>query len=262
MNAVVKVVLGAASLATAFAGGYFLGKGRAEAKSENYINEEVRRAIASASKTVVNARSTDEFEDLVETGDYIRTITKSEERELVDYLSAYNGSEREEIVLDDIHDDEVPSSVIVTTEDVDGEEIEVLRPAFEDELDSSDDDDETDDEPQKEFNRDAWRVGVISPEDYRQGCPGHIRESFTYYDIDDVVTDSDGLPMEDDTIFGDCLSQFGLFGTPNDTVYIRNNEKHLDMHVTKVHASYQEAVLGVPFWDEDDSPRKMRAWHE
>lgn len=257
-------LVGLGSLAAGAVGGFFGGKTYAEKKAEAYINEELTKAI------VPDIHQEEKSEPVPPQPRQV--LDPEEEKEFTNYLAAYGGDEDEKVTsVHHIHrevDADDPSSyeedaVIVTTVDEDGNEIQVYRSRVDlVEEGLIEDDEEQTPETAPSMTRESWRVGVISPDDYRKGIAGHTREQLTYYEADDVIIDSSGVALNDETVIGDALSMFGMYGAPADTVYMRNNEKHLDLEITKVRGAYQEIVLGVPMEEGDDSPRKMRAYHE
>lgn len=270
-----------------FASGYFSGDLIAKKKGEARINEEIQREISrlhhpsnrntldsGTTKTGHTLRIESPIEE-IPAKDETSAAPKAPVRPdtlQTDYSALYSGETiRDVIKIDHTADPDDPedydeTAEIVTIVNDNGDETTIYhRTAEEVETDIPEelkeyrrqiDDDDT--IPARE----KWRVTVISPDEFRTGMPGQARHKLTYYEGDDTVADEDGVPIDDPTVFGDGLSQFGLYGTPNDTVYIRNLEQHVDMHITKVRGSFSELVLGVPLFEEDDSPRKMRAFDE
>lgn len=247
-------LVGLGSFGIGFAGGFFTGKLRAEKVAETYIQEELQREMSKLRHPSNIAAQPSSDEVVVP-----EKLDEEAEKELQGYLSAYQPMDGEVVVDQDEDED-----VIIVRDEETGETRTVYNPDVEmpelpeDLIEHRREIDEDDTIPQRE----KWRVTVISPDEFRIGEGGQTREKLTYYEADDTVADSDGNPVDDPTLFGDGLANFGLFGAPNDTVYIRNREAHVDMHIVKVKGSYSELVAGVPMWKEDASPRKMRAYHE
>lgn len=85
----------------------------------------------------------------------------------------------------------------------------------------------------------------ISPEMYREGRPGQATVELLYYAVDGVVTDDQGIPIEDiDRFLGDFETRFGSEGASSDELYVRNMRESWDFHVVKLNESYEERVIG------------------
>ena len=255
MNTEYVIIGGVVLSAASFYAGYVVGQTRAEKLAEQYINEEISNVLALAKESAgieeeptavmeeTDIPENEVLERIVEIsgGDLYRS-------ECERYISRYD--EDADRVLDiqfinrEVDPDDPESweehSAIVTIEE-DGEEVQVFR-TLDDIEDDLEDDEEFESLSEAE-RREQWRVGVISEDEFRLGMPGHTREEMTFYEDDEIVVGENGLPIDDYTMFGDGLSQFGMYGSPNDTCYIRNNELHLDMHIVKVRGSYEEEVL-------------------
>lgn len=264
-------IVGGVALAVGVGIGYFVGKTRAERLAEEYINEELTKFFDREDREVTITESDPSPEDKRDIHQEIR----DRENELATYLAAYKDdlTSGETIVgTEEIHqevDPDDPASyeehgAMITIVDETGDEVTTYHRTdldmFEEEYDDEDPDDDSQDDVY--LSRESWRVGTISPEDWRAGMPGHVREDLTYYEEDDILVDSSGVVITDDEIIGDGLANFGVFGAPPDQVFVRNNEKHFDFRITRVNGSYHESVLGIDMDDEDTSPRKMRAMYE
>lgn len=271
MNRTQLIVAGVGIGVASFAGGYFTGDLIAKRHAESYINDEITRGLAESSPDK-EITVEDDPEEKVEAK--VEIVEPSNpEHQLQKYLSAYKPDEvtvveeiNHEVDPDDPDDFEEHARIVKVIDET-GEDREVyqvsedmINPEVSEELRQYRiDRDEDESIPARE----KWRVTVISEDEFRTGMAGQSREELTYYESDDTVADSDGVEIDDVTVFGDGLSQFGMFGVPNDTVYIRNLELHTDMHITKVKGSYSELVLRVPLQeDNDDRPGKMRAYNE
>lgn len=136
-----------------------------------------------------------------------------------------------------------------------------------------DDDDYDDDHPgptvpegyedAKYLTEEQWRVQLISEEEYLNGFPGQTNVELRYFEDDDVLCDEKNIALQDTyDICGDWLDSFGEKGAPSNKLYLRNFGKMIDLDIALIRGSYQEAVLGIPLDEEDNSPRKMRALSE
>lgn len=264
-------IVGGIALAVGVGIGYFIGKTRAERLAEEYINEELTKFFDREDREIT---ITEHDPSPGVKRDIIQEIA-DREHELETYLAAYKDDmpSNETIVgTEEIHqevDPDDPASyeehgAMITIVDETGDEVTTYHRTDLDMFDEEYDDEDPDDDSQDGvyLSRESWRVGIISPEDWRAGMPGHVREDLTYYEVDDILVDSSDVIVTDDEIIGDGLSNFGVFGAPPDQVFVRNNEKHFDFRITRVNDSYHESVLGIDMDDEDTSPRKMRAMYE
>ena len=131
---------------------------------------------------------------------------------------------------------------------------------------TEDDDDDYDDDYPGTVGPEGyeeWRVQLISEEEYLNGFPGQTNVELRYFEDDDVLCDEKNIALQDTyDICGDWLDSFGEKGAPSNKLYLRNFGKMIDLDITLIRGSYQEAVLGIPLYEEDNSPRKMRALSE
>lgn len=247
----IAIAAGLAGVVGGFIAGYFTGKTKAEETAEQHIQDEIKKI-------------TDEFtlvkkpEPLPEGVEAFvpPELTEEEEAHLREefdkHITHYNK------VRDDLTEKEQEvdgMNIVEMTDEETGEEIEVVNPSELDDGDDYDDPNDDDDLP-------MHRVLIISPEDYKAGEAGQLREEFTYYEVDDILTDSDSVPIEVDNLDA-ALSSFGVFGADKDEVFVRNRHTRTDMHIVMVHKAYQEEILGVPWGEEDDaSPKKMKDHYE
>lgn len=71
---------------------------------------------------------------------------------------------------------------------------------------------------------------------------GHNKVELIYYDGDDILTDSDDMPIHDsDRLVGDCLSHLDTWKT----IYVHSPTIHTDLTVTLDDRSYAEVVAGI-----------------
>jgi hypothetical protein len=97
---------------------------------------------------------------------------------------------------------------------------------------------------------------VIHQNEYTHSNPNYSKNEFHYYSLDDVMVDGD-----DNDILRDVEGVVGLenlkFGHGSDdinVVYVRNDHLEMDMQITRLNESFEEAVLGLDGAgnDEDD----------
>lgn len=83
---------------------------------------------------------------------------------------------------------------------------------------------------------------------------GYPQVVYTYYAIDDVLVDEgNGHPLPHaDEIVGLNNLRFGHGSDDEDVVYVRNNDRELEMEIVRVVKSYEEEVLGVENSETDD----------
>lgn len=159
-----------------------------------------------------------------------------------------------ELDPDDPNSWEEHAAIVTMTDDKTGEEIQVYRPA-----ELEDEDDEFDDDSDESYlrTREEWARQIISPEEYRKGEPGQTRERLTYYSEDDVLVDSDGVPVDDpySLVGDDALDSFGVYGARNDQVFIRNREEYLDMEITLVRGAFEDEVVAKAGGKSSKRPR-------
>jgi hypothetical protein len=107
---------------------------------------------------------------------------------------------------------------------------------------------------------------VITKEEWDANETDYDQAELTYYEGDDVLTDSKEKPVEDtDGVVGnENLLRFGHGSGDPKVVYIRNNNLSLDFEMSHSSGKFAKEVLG--FDDElthsDRRPRKFRASDE
>lgn len=263
-----KAVLGIACAASAIAGvavGYFGAKFYFESKIEKEIEKgtaDTRKVLSDVIKSYEDMKRAlkqpKEFSYADEESSVISYAPAPEEiktlQDMADRAEALRNKYIEdgedvkgvelidtELDPDDPDSFEEHAAIVTMTDEETGEEIQVYRPA---ELyDDEEDDEDEDDSDSYIRSREEWRCQIISPEEYRTGEPGQHREELTYYSIDDVLVDSAGIPVDDMNVIGEALSNFGTYGAPSNQVFVRNREEYLDMKITSVDKSFEDAVI-------------------
>lgn len=93
-------------------------------------------------------------------------------------------------------------------------------------------------------NRKKDEPYVIHKDEW-DGSEGFTQTSYTYYEVDDVLTDTDDRPLPHaDLVVGQTNLKFGHgSGDPNQ-VYVRNEKLEMEMEIIRVPRSYEEEVLG------------------
>jgi hypothetical protein len=91
---------------------------------------------------------------------------------------------------------------------------------------------------------------VIHAEEYFADEMDFRQETLTYYDGDDIMTDSEDSPIFN---YAGLLGElkFGHGSRSVDIVYIRNEKLHMEWEVIKNHGAYAEEILGLEFERED-----------
>lgn len=147
-----------------------------------------------------------------------------------------------ELDPDDPNSWEEHAAIVTMTDEETGEEIQVYRPA---ELEDEDEEFDADSDESYLRTREEWAREIISPEEYRKGEPGQTRERLTYYSEDDVLVDSDGIPVDDqyELVGNEALDSFGVYGAPIGQVFVRNREEYLDLEITLVEGAFEDAVI-------------------
>ena len=83
----------------------------------------------------------------------------------------------------------------------------------------------------------------------------HDKVSLTYYQIDEVLVDSDDEMITNvyDLIGNEALACFGKYSPDPDIVHVRNQQLGIDYEIARVYKSYQVTILGIK---DDEPPRK------
>jgi hypothetical protein len=95
---------------------------------------------------------------------------------------------------------------------------------------------------------------VIHQEEFMNDDTGYEQVVYTYYERDDVlVGDDEEHPLPHaDIIVGQNNLQFGHGTDDPDVVYVRNNDRKLEMEIVRVHKSFEEEILGIENSEEPD----------
>jgi len=104
---------------------------------------------------------------------------------------------------------------------------------------------------------------IIHADEFEENQEGHTQARYTYYESDDVLADEDDLAVVDweDVCGLYCVTRFGHGSNDPNIVFVRNNERDLDMEITLSRGSYAQEVHGVvqhsderhhhrPEWDD------------
>ena len=108
-------------------------------------------------------------------------------------------------------------------------------------------------------------VIMISEEEYLTNQIGFEQVELRYFELDDILCDDHDMALPNyEYLVSDWIDEanFGAHGAPKNMLYLRNMDRSVEMQITKVHGAFQEVILGIPFEPDDDSPRRMRAYHD
>jgi gas vesicle protein len=102
---------------------------------------------------------------------------------------------------------------------------------------------------------------IIHIDEFRENILNHDQLTYTYYEVDDVLADSRDTTIEDmDEAIG--LGNLGRWGhgSPDDPniVYIRNEEKGIDVELVRDRGSWSDTVHGSIRHSMDRSVRRSR----
>lgn len=89
---------------------------------------------------------------------------------------------------------------------------------------------------------------IIHMDEFNQDLPGYIKTTYTYYPVDNILTDEDGsiLQNRDELIGVDTLQMFGHGSDDVDIVHVRNNRLQLQIEIDRLPGrSYEEDVMGL-----------------
>lgn len=97
---------------------------------------------------------------------------------------------------------------------------------------------------------------IITHDEYFAGEKDYDTQSYTYYKVDDTLTDEHDKPVEnvEEAIGEDHLVRFGSGSKDPNIVYIRNDRLGTDYEVIQSAGSYLEEVLGMP----DENPGELK----
>jgi hypothetical protein len=89
---------------------------------------------------------------------------------------------------------------------------------------------------------------IIHAEEFSADEPEYLKVTYTYYEMDDVLVDEDNEPINNwETLVGTNNFRWGHGSNQEDTVFIRNNLRRLDMEVSRSMKSYAVEVQGLDF---------------
>jgi hypothetical protein len=94
--------------------------------------------------------------------------------------------------------------------------------------------------------RDTDTPYVIHQDEFNSGETGYDKTEYTYYANDDVLVDTDNIPLPHaDIIVGQSNLKFGHGTDDENVVYVRNDRIAVEMEITRVPKSYEEEILGL-----------------
>lgn len=86
---------------------------------------------------------------------------------------------------------------------------------------------------------------VIHQDEFRGTESGYTQTTYTYYEVDDVLANTDDTPVpHGDIVVGQNNLKWGHGTDDPDVVFIRNDKLELEMEICRVPKSYEEEVLG------------------
>jgi hypothetical protein len=99
---------------------------------------------------------------------------------------------------------------------------------------------------------------IIHMDEFNQELPAYDKTAYTYYPVDDVLTDEDEsiITNRDDLIGVGTLERFGHGSDDPNIVHVRNNRLQLHIEIDRLpNHSYEEDVMGLSHEDvvQDDS---------
>lgn len=99
---------------------------------------------------------------------------------------------------------------------------------------------------------------LISLDDYMSDETDHEAVTMMYYALDrQLVDDSDSIILDiEQTVGYDNLEKFGENSRDENTVYIRNDKKNIDIELHQIHEAYAQAVLGLETYEDAPAPRR------
>lgn len=102
---------------------------------------------------------------------------------------------------------------------------------------------------------------VIHADEFEAGEKGYIQTAYTYYDDDDVLADTDDsvIDDQDEAVGVHNLARFGHGSKDPNVVFVRNDERLLDIEIVRSTGSYAEEVHGLPVI-EHSMRRHRTAW--
>jgi hypothetical protein len=93
----------------------------------------------------------------------------------------------------------------------------------------------------------STRPYAITVEEYFDTEKHFDKQTFIFYEGDDVLADETGRPVDgiDDTVGLDALTRFGQGSKDRNVVYVRNQRVEMDCKIIRDRGSYQEIELGL-----------------
>ena len=89
----------------------------------------------------------------------------------------------------------------------------------------------------------AGTVKIISEDAFDQS-PDYTKTSLSYYTVDEQFYDETDEPLKDDTTYGlvgfNILNCFGILSTDPDIVYVRNENRNLNIEVARIRGRHDE----------------------
>lgn len=106
-------------------------------------------------------------------------------------------------------------------------------------------------------SRDPEEPYVIHQNEFNHSNPNYKKAVYTYYAEDDFLidTENDRPVLNGDQIVGPENLKFGHGSDDSEVVYVRNDEREIDMQICRLNRSYEEEGLGLDgpvIVDDDD----------
>jgi hypothetical protein len=101
--------------------------------------------------------------------------------------------------------------------------------------------------PKQEESVEDWsHISFISEEEFEDNEDGLVVIQLSYYEEDDVVTDSNDkvIKSPDDILGPDALTKFGEGTGDPDMCYVRNDLNEAMYEVVRIHGAYDNIILG------------------
>lgn len=105
---------------------------------------------------------------------------------------------------------------------------------------------------------------VIHAEEFKENIPEYDQVQYTYYEADDVLTDSKDVLIDDlDYVVGlENLTKFGHGSGQTHVVYIRNEKLSLDIEICRSPGSFTEEVHGYVRHSYDRKKKHKRGFDD
>lgn len=258
-----RIILGASLLTVAaggFAGGYFLGKRKAEqvAMEEQDVLVEQYKRMLEAERAKIGERSiASQIRSVVE--ERIPEAYTTEEDEYdednEDEYDEDDEDEKPEVTSNNLFVDGPPNptreetmAFLKTLEGYGHDPENAPKITFNGREIEEDDELDVDTEGLEDWEVQALKSSIyIIPIEEWATDNRHEKFVMTYYAVDDVVTDeTDEIqPSPEDFLGLDALANFGYLSDDKNAVYVRNENLGADYEVIRVNRSYQEDVMGI-----------------